>query len=76
MCLMTSLKDISENYHISSVSFFFQNSHKNLDLSCEIDLDLWACLGRVKFVLYQNFIGLIQLFVVILERGKPRLIAE
>ena len=31
------------------------------------DLDLWDCLGRVKLVLYQNFIGLIQLFVVILE---------
>ena len=34
-----------------------------------MDLDLWDCLGRVKLVLGQNFIGLIQLFVIILE-GK------
>ena len=41
-----------------------------------MDLDLWDCLGRVKLVLQQNFIGLIWLFVLIQERGKPRLIAE
>ena len=39
------------------------------------DLDLWDCLGRVKLVLCQNFIGLIQLFEVSLEGQKPRLIA-
>ena len=31
--------------------FSFQNNPK--------DLDLWDCLGRVKLVLLQNFIGLI-----------------
>ena len=37
----------------------FQNNPKDLDLSCKMDLDLWDCLGRVKLVLLQNFIGLI-----------------
>ena len=49
-------------YHISSVirqSFSFQNNPKDLEASCKIDLDLWDCLGRVKLVLLQNFIGLI-----------------
>ena len=50
-------------YRISSVvrrSFFsFQNNPKDLDPSCKTDLDLWDCLGRVKLVLLQNFIGLI-----------------
>ena len=33
-------------------SFFsFQNDPRNLDLSQKMDLDLWDCLGRVKFVL-------------------------
>ena len=32
----------------------------NLDLSYKTDLDLWDCLGRVKLVLQQNFIGLIK----------------
>ena len=40
-----------------------------------MDLDLWDCLGRVKLILMQNFIGLIQLFEVILEEQNPRLIA-
>ena len=40
-----------------------------------MDLDLWDCLGRVKLVLLQNFIGLIYLFEVILEGQKPRPIA-
>ena len=39
--------------------FSFQNKAKDLDPSCEMDLDLWDCLGRVKLVLLQNFIGLI-----------------
>ena len=47
--------------------FSFQNNpkdldlscKKDLDLSCKTDLDLWDCLGRVKLVLLQNFIGLI-----------------
>ena len=60
---------------------FFQNNPKNLDPSYKMDLDkmnlyLWNCLGRVNLVLYQNFIEMIQLFVVIQERGKPCLIAE
>ena len=60
-------------YHISSDT---RNNKKNLDLSYKRDLDLLDCLGRVKLVLQQNFIGLIQLFVVILERGKPGLISK
>ena len=43
--------------------YFFQNNLKNLDL--------WDCLGRVKLVLYQYYIGVIQLFIVIVERGNP-----
>ena len=39
--------------------FSFQNNPKDLDPSCKTDLDLWDCLGRVKLVLLQNFIGLI-----------------
>ena len=39
--------------------FSFQNNPKDLDPSCKMDLDLWACLGRVNLVLQQNFIGLI-----------------
>ena len=31
--------------------FPFQNNPQNLDLSYKTDLDLWNCLGRVKFVL-------------------------
>ena len=52
--------------------FFFLNKSKDLDSSYKTDLDLWDCLERVKLVsqlLQQNFI-------VILWRGKPRLIAE
>ena len=56
--------------------FSFQNNPKNLDLSYKTDLDSWDCLGRVKLVVKQNLIGLIMLFVVNLERGKPHLIAE
>ena len=33
------------------------NNPKDLDLSCKTDLDLWDCLGRVKLVLLQHFIG-------------------
>ena len=50
--------------------FSFQNNPKDLDPSCKMDLDLWDCLGRVKLVLLQNFIGLIKLFEVILEGQK------
>ena len=39
--------------------FSFQNNPKDLDPSCKMDLDLLDCLGRVKLVLEQNFIGLI-----------------
>ena len=58
------------------VFFFFQNNPKNLDQSYTMDLDLCDCLERVKLVLYQNFIELIQLFVVIQEKEKHRLIAK
>ena len=32
------------------VFFFFLTNAKNLDLSYKMDLDLWGCLGRVKFI--------------------------
>ena len=60
--LSQSISFAAENYHISSVmSFFFflLNNPKNLDPSYKMDLDLWDCLGRVKLVLWQNFIGLV-----------------
>ena len=56
--------------------YSFLNSPKNLDPLYKTDLDLWDCLGRVKLVFYQNFIGLIESFLVILEKGKPHLIAK
>ena len=46
-------------YLVIRQSFSFQNNPKDLDPSCKMDLDLWDCLGRVKLVLLQNFIGLI-----------------
>ena len=48
--------------------FSFQNNPKDLDPSYKTDLDLLGCLGRVKLVLWQNYIELIKLFIVILER--------
>ena len=39
--------------------FSFQNNPKNLDPSYKTDLHFWECLGRVKLVLLQNYIGLI-----------------
>ena len=44
--------------------FFLPNNPKNLDPSYKMDLDLRDCLGRVKFVLHLNFVGLIKLFIV------------
>ena len=41
-------------FHTSSVRrqiFSFQNSSKNLDPSCKMDLELQNCLGMVKLVL-------------------------
>ena len=54
-----------------TVFFAFQNNPKNLDPSYKTDLDLWDYLRRVKPVLQQNWIGLIWLFVLILERVSP-----
>ena len=51
--------------------FYFQNNPKNLDLSYKMDLDPWGCLGMVKVVLQQHFIGLISLFVGSLDRRNP-----
>ena len=62
---------ICQGYHISLIirwRFSFQNNSKKLEL--------WDCLGRVKLVLQQNFIQMIKLFVVILEKGKSCLIVE
>ena len=37
-------------FRILDEGFSFQNNAKNLDPSYKTDLDLWDCLGRVKFV--------------------------
>ena len=63
-------------FSYKTVSFFFENNPKNVDPSYKIDLDFWDCFERVKLVLQQNFIGLIYLFVIILQRGKPHVIAN
>ena len=55
--------------------FPFQNIPK-ISRSYKTDPDLWNSLERVKLVLNQNYIGLFQLFVVIVGRGKPRLKAD
>ena len=49
----------------------FQNDPKNLDLSYKTDLHLWDCWVRVKLVLLPKYIGLILLFVVILQKENP-----
>ena len=51
--------DIPYFFGYKTKFFSFQNKPKDLDPSCKMDLDLWDCLGRVKLVLLQNFIGLI-----------------
>ena len=56
--------------------FSYQDNPKNPDPSCKKDLDLWDRLGKVNLVLLQNFTGLIYFFFVLLERGKPLLIAK
>ena len=38
--------EIMSNNRINT-SISFQNNSKNLDPSYKMDLDLWACLGRV-----------------------------
>ena len=51
------------------MEFFISKLSQKLDP----DIDLWDCLGKVKLILWQNFIGLIKLFVVILERGNSQI---
>ena len=47
-------------YHIFLVIrccfFSFKNNAKNLDPSYKMDLDLWDCLEKVKFISQQSFI--------------------
>ena len=77
MSMLTT--SVIRSYQISLVirqSFFFQKQYQRDLWDCLERIALWDCLGGVKLVLYQNFMGLIQLLVVILERGKPHLIAE
>ena len=81
---MVQMRDHNINFYAELPYFFgyktgfysFLDSRKNLDPSYKMDLDLCDYLGRVKLVFYQSFIELIESFVVILERGKARLIAE
>ena len=69
------LKEFRISLVIRQSFFYFQNNPKNLDPSYKMDLDLWDCLGRVKVVLQQHFIGLIKLFVFSLDRGNPVLLS-
>ena len=48
-CQTTIMYRISTD--IRQSFFSFQNNPKDLDPSYEMDLDLWDCLGRVKFIL-------------------------
>ena len=64
------MSDIPYFFCYKTEFFRFQNNLKNLDLYYKTNLDLWDCSGRMKPILQQNLIGLILLFVVILERGK------
>ena len=77
--IVTFLTFVIYTYRISlvirQVFFFFQNNSKDLDPSYKTDLDLRDSLGRVNS-LYPNFTGLIHLFVVILKKGKSRLIPK
>ena len=43
--------DISYFFGYKTELFSFQNNPKNLDLSYKMDLDIWDCLGRIKFVI-------------------------
>ena len=45
------VKQLSYFFGYKMEFFSFQNNHKDPDLSCKTDLDLWDCLGRVKLVL-------------------------
>ena len=51
-------------YHIIRLQdrvIFFQNNPKKLDPSYKMDRNLWVCLGRVKLVLQQNCIGVMDM---------------
>ena len=49
----TIMKHLVTDFFGYKTEFFFsfQNNPKNLDLSYKMDLDLWDCLGKIKFVL-------------------------
>ena len=53
--------------------FFFQSNPKNQDPSYKTDLDLWDRKEGLNSYYSKISKGL---FVVIIERGKPRLVAE
>ena len=52
---------------LSDSIFSFQNNPKNQDPSYKMDLDLWDFIRKGK----THIIGLIKLFIVILERENP-----
>ena len=58
-CLEIYARKILYFFAYKTEFFSFLNKPKNLDPSYKKDLDLWDCLGRVKLLLQQNFIGLI-----------------
>ena len=50
--------------------FFFLKPSQNLDPSYKMDLVFWDSLGRLKLVIWQNFIGLILVICCDSREGK------
>ena len=69
-----------DSYLYSQVPYFFlrllgrvfpcETVGKTLDPSYKMNLDFWDCFGRENPISLQNFVGLIQIFGIILEIKK------
>ena len=53
-----------------------KQSQKSRSIIYKTGLDLWDCLGRVKQIIIAKLHRTDLVIVVILERGKPHLIAK
>ena len=51
ICSVVNSLDIMDFFGYKMELFSFQNNPNNLDPSYKMDLDLWDCLGRVKYIL-------------------------
>ena len=75
-CNDTNVYSVPYFFHYKLEFFSFQNNPKNLDPSYRSKpLELFR-KGKTRIIAKIQFISLISLFVVILERGKLRLIAR